>query len=109
MAPVIATFATETEGGDWWYDHRDLVEGEFLQAFKEGRVKRGTSQQRAQEAEAKQRAESFVALDEVDLKKARAGCRMPGHALSGIPDHAGTPGTGMRRNVSLNPPLLSTF
>ena len=78
MALVIPKFATETEEADWWYANRDLVEQEFLDAAAEGRLGRGTLKKRAQEAEAKQRAESFVTLDDADLKKARAAAERRG-------------------------------
>lgn len=71
MAMTVPKFATETEEADWWYENRDLVTHEFLLAFEEGRVGRGTLMRRAREAEAKKRAESTIELDAEDIVKAR--------------------------------------
>jgi len=37
---IIPKFATETEEANWWYDNREELDNDFLQALKEGRVRR---------------------------------------------------------------------
>ena len=39
---ILPKFATETEEANWWYDNREALDDEFLQAVKEGRVSRRT-------------------------------------------------------------------
>lgn len=43
MGLKIPKFADESEEAKWWYDNRDKVSGEFLEAAKEGRLKRGSA------------------------------------------------------------------
>jgi predicted DNA binding CopG/RHH family protein len=41
--PSIPNFSTEAEEAEWWYANREWLTQEFLQAAKEGRLKRGST------------------------------------------------------------------
>lgn len=38
---VVPHFANEADEADWWFDNRDLVEQEFLDALKNGEIGEG--------------------------------------------------------------------
>jgi hypothetical protein len=40
--PSIPNFSSEAEEAEWWYANREWLTQEFLQAAKEGRLKRGS-------------------------------------------------------------------
>lgn len=40
MSLQIPHFENEEQEAQWWYDHREETEGEFLQALKDDRVRR---------------------------------------------------------------------
>jgi predicted DNA binding CopG/RHH family protein len=58
---------TEAEEADWWYDHREIVEREFEQAFAEGQVRRVPVVPPSQRS-----VSTTIQLDPKDLKKVRA-------------------------------------
>jgi len=41
--PGIPNFSGEAEEAEWWYANREWVTQEFLQAAREGRLKKGSS------------------------------------------------------------------
>ncbi|MBZ5624267.1 MAG: hypothetical protein LAQ69_37060 [Acidobacteriia bacterium] len=41
--PSIPNFSSEAEEADWWYANREWLTQEFLQAAKEGRLKKGST------------------------------------------------------------------
>lgn len=43
MALDIPKFSSEAEEAEWWYEHRDEVEQQFLEAAREGRLRRGST------------------------------------------------------------------
>jgi predicted DNA binding CopG/RHH family protein len=48
--PPVPKFRTEAEEAQWWYDHRDMVEKEFMAAIRNGTVGRGIAQRLASKA-----------------------------------------------------------
>jgi predicted DNA binding CopG/RHH family protein len=41
--PSIPKFSSEAEEAEWWYANREWLTQEFVQAAKEGRLKRGST------------------------------------------------------------------
>ena len=46
MSLTIPEFENEEQEAQWWYDHRDEVEEDFVQGLKDGRVKRASETER---------------------------------------------------------------
>jgi DNA-binding MarR family transcriptional regulator len=46
MSLTIPLFENEEQEAQWWYDHRDEVEEDFVQGLKDGRVKRASDTER---------------------------------------------------------------
>jgi hypothetical protein len=46
MSLTIPHFENEEQEAQWWYDHREEVEEDFVQALKDGRVKRASETER---------------------------------------------------------------
>ena len=42
MSLQIPSFENEEQEAQWWYDHREEVEEDFVQGIRDGRVKRAT-------------------------------------------------------------------
>ena len=75
---IVAKFATEAEEADWWYGNRHLVEQEFLKAFENGTIRRGTLKARMQEADRTRAVCENVSLDEPDSARAHAAAERHG-------------------------------
>ena len=66
------TFATDAEESEWWYAHREQVEKEVVQAFDEGRVRRGVSPPGGITPT------TTIRLDPTDIARARAAAEKRG-------------------------------
>ena len=64
---ILPAFASEEEEANWWYDNREKHSEEFVRAFEEGRVKRGTLARRVAAAQGL----PVLDLNEDDISRAR--------------------------------------
>jgi predicted DNA binding CopG/RHH family protein len=66
---TVPKFATETAEAKWWYEHRNMVEGNLIRALSNGSAGRGTASRLARQARASR--DVTIRLGEADLNLAR--------------------------------------
>ena len=77
---LVPQFENEADEAQWWFDNKELIEKDFIEAFEKGTIKRG----RAATYEAGRGAASPITLDPVDEKLASALAAKHGESFEGF-------------------------
>jgi predicted DNA binding CopG/RHH family protein len=74
MAPKLEVpkFATDAEESAWWYDHRETVNEQVVEALQQGRFTRGVTDRRGNTPT------TSIRLDPVDISRARIAAEKRG-------------------------------
>jgi hypothetical protein len=67
--PPVPKFKTEAEEAQWWFDHRTMVEREFMTAIRNGTVGRGIAQRLAREV--RESKNITIRMPIADIERAR--------------------------------------